>query len=572
MHYYKRLGVAADVTLHTPADVEAVLWIPRVDTFTSTMLTFSRGIQEAEKLREFLKPETGVDLGDPEGLRRVGVDPEAGLVVFSRGGLAHVLFGVEDAETFTEALLAKFLNLGFPPIRSTAPNADGVVIFEVPAQKGTGIHAAFAAHDGLMVLVYRALGENPAAGVKAVLNGVGGAGFFESEHYKTIVAELGDEGPLVYVAGDAFARDEKGLPAAGWFDDLGLPGILNIFVGTRVKAYIQSIDYLAARLSVTTCAANLRANLAVRDGVTLLPDNWLLKDDVVAPDLGRVLPRDTVFMTRLAFNLDGVREAMGQIAKLGSNLSELGAIVGLGGKGTDPVAGLLGQFVHKSLEDRHVVADGLDHLTGHVAVALVGVNKKASLSEVADFSHPGKLMGHTLQLVFAAQVKDAGKVWETWWPKREVLAEEGFTTQELLHPEWKGFKLERNCGPPPAPKPGEKKKRQTVPPVCENYGVLLAGDVFLFTTGPGTLDRVTETMRGAASTLEGLSREPLAHEVLRHGPMLNGGYFSFDGLLKAVRNRNLPSGATRYLAQMYELAYRLKTRGGDVNAHVLLTR
>lgn len=558
--YFNRLGMAADVTQFTPADADAVLWIPRADEFTAAMLTFSRGIQEASRLRELLKPETGVDLGDEEGLRKVGVDPEAGLVVFSRHGMTHILFGVEDAKTFLDALQAKFINLGHPPARPLPPGGSDVVIHVVTEKEGDEIHAAFAAYDGLLVLVYRGSGTDPAEGVRATLAGteeVGG--FFDSATFEELEDRLGRKGPLLYLSGDRFARGPDGQPRLGFLDGIELPAIAMAVVRGRVAEYLRNIAWAAARVDVTPCAANVQLALEVKGDVTLIPSAWLVPESTNSPDFGRFLPRDSVVVTRLGVNLAGPTAAIRWLLKVAS----FGGVV----DDDDPIAGLLGSVVHKDLSDRHLLTDVVDHLTGHIALAVVGVHRKAKLSDVVNIEDPRLLLGSTLQLVAGFQLQKPKAFWEKWWAKRDVLGEAGFDVVRLVHPEWQILKLERHCKPAPR-NPAPKGP----PPPCERYGLLLIDDLLLLTTGPDTLERVYEAASGNATNLRGLTREPLAQGVLEHERMLAGGYFSFDGLLKAIRNRNLPGGATRYLAQMYELAFTIDTSGGDVRSQLLLTR
>ena len=569
-HLWQRLGAAADVTEFTPADADAVIWIPRVDEFTEALVVFTRGVQEAARLRELLEPETGVDLGDPEGLRRVGVDPEAGFVVFSRAGMVHFLLGVEDADTFIEALVAKFANLGYPEVVRAEPDADGIVTFVVPAKNHKDTHAAFAADDGLLVLVFRGRGRDPQGAVRSVLGGVGEAGsFFETEDFREVEERLGKEGPLMYANGGSFARDRAGNPKLGLLDELGLPPLLGDIVRERIGGFLGHVRYAAARASVGQCAASVRGMLRVNGGPTLLPQSWLLPDTQPPPSFGKLLPRDTVLMTRLALNLDAIIQPLAGLARLASGLGGLASKLGLG-KSSDPIAEALGTYVHPDLADRHVVRDLFDHLTGHISVSLVGLSRKAMLS---DLVRPDRVVDWlaAVQLVVLIEVERPAQLWEKWWEKRTLLGALGFEAERMLHPEWRIYRLERGCKPTEK-EPRRRGRKKEKPMPCERYGMMLAGNVLVLTTGEGTLERVVHSTAGHAADLYGLTREPAARSVLGTGSMLGGAYFSFDGLLKSVRNRNLPGGATRYFAQMFELALTLQTSGGDARAELLLTR
>ena len=565
-----RMGAAADVTRFTPEDVDVLVWIPRVDQATTALVDFTRGVQEAATLRDFLKPETGVDLGDPEGMRRAGIDPEAGLVVFSRHKMVHVLFGVEDADTTLEALVAKFTNLGFPPA-SKSKGADDITFYRIPDKEDSDLtHAAFASDDGLLVLVYRGGGDDPEAAVKTVLDGPpAGKSFFDSERFKDIERRLGSEGPLIYVDGGSFARDREGNPRAGWLDSAGLPKIATSMVRTRVRTYLEKVAYAAARVQMNKCASEIRMTLSVEDGASLNPASWVASPKTQSPNFGHLLPRDTVMMFRLGLDLDAINDVVLQLGKMGAGISKLGALIGIGPKrGKDPVAALLGDQVHPELEDMHVVSDLLGHLTGHVMVSVVGLDRRAKLADVLE-AESVALWLNTVSVVVGAQLKDSKKFFETWWPKRDLLGRMGFKMERVKDERWTAYRVQRNCGKNVKMVTVKGKKRK---PVCEHYGLLIKDDVLLVTTGAGSFERVFNVVRKQASDLRSLTREEVARSVLDHGKLFAGGYFSFDGLLRAVRGRNLPSGATRYLAQLYELAFVLETAGGDASGQLLLTR
>jgi len=242
----------------------------------------------------------------------------------------------------------------------------------------------------------------------------------------------------------------------------------------------------------------------------------------------------------------------------------LGNILGVGGRGTDPVAGLLGQFVHPDLSDRHVVTDLLQHLTGHVAVGVLGRDPESRIEDVADLGNLRKWLGQTMHLVAAAQLKEPVAFQNRWLEKTTVLSSLGFVSERLVHPTWLLLRFRRGC-------PTEQRA-SGAPNQCEEYGLIVKDDVLLVTTGRGTLDRVIETASGNTTNFHGLTREPLAISVLEHGAMLAGVYFSFDGLLRNLRGANLPGGTTRHLAQLYEIALTLQTTDGDASGQFLLTR
>jgi hypothetical protein len=470
--------------------------------------------------------------------------------------MLHLLLGVENADTVTEALSNKFNNLGFKLQEVSA--SSGPNIFKVLSSDG-GVHAAYGAQGGLLVLVYRRRGNDPMAAVTAV-HGAGdaGSGFFATADFKEVEGKLGKDGALFFARGSRLVLNAQGEPRLGWLNSLGLPDFVDAFVRVRVTDWLQKVKYGAARLSLNSCAASMSVMLQATDGVELLPGNWLLDDAVGGPDFGRMLPRDTVAMARFSVNVAPFIQFVKQMASLGAGVQKLGNLLGLGGKSVDPIAPILGNFIHPLLADRHLVKDVLAHLTGRFAVGVLGMDADAQFVDLLRFrSNPVGWL-HTAELVAALELKDAKAFFAKWWAKRSIAASIGFAIAERRGQNWIGVTLERRCR-------GKGKG-------CQRINLVLKGDVLLVLTGRSSLDRVAAVLDGKASDYRGLTREKEAIAVLEHAPMFAGAYFSFDGLLRALRNRNLPGGATRYLAQFYELAMTFDTAGPNARAKLLLTR
>ena len=559
--HYSKLGAGADVTRFVPADAVTVFHVPRLDQAAEALSKFTRGINEAARLREYLKAETGADLGSRDGLRQVGVDPEAGMAIYAKNGLYHLLFGVEDPLKLSTAISAKFVNLGYPAPKNAA-NEDTTVVRTV-LDKNNEPFAVYAARDGLMAVVYSAGGADPAAGLEAVFD-TSSERFFDSEKYKNASQKVTGEGPFFYVDGSLMPETAHGNSRASFVDGLGLPDVASAFIKPSIESYLKRINFAAARMSIEPCASAVSMTLDVDGDARVLPASWMLPDSSTAPDFGKMMPRDTVVMLRLALNTTGVSE---MVTRMTSGLANLGNMLGMGGSNFDPIAGILGGQVHPDLADRHVIKDVVNHLTGHISVSLAGLGKKAKLSSLIRPRSANEFLS-AVQLVLALQLKDGKAFWTKWKAKQDVLQKLGFKVDELVDEEWEGLRLQRNCGRPARARGG----RRGAPPPCEHYGLIYKDDMLVVTSGNGTLERVFQTITGQASDMRGLTREPMAELVLDHGPMLVGAYFSFDGLLKAVANKNLPGGATRYLAQMYELAFSLNSASGGTTTQLLLTR
>jgi hypothetical protein len=294
--HYDRLRAGADVTRYVPANAQTLFWVPRLDQAAEALSRFTRGINEAARLREYLKAETGADLGSAEGLRQVGVDPEAGMAIYSQGPLIHLLFGVEDPLKLSRAIAAKFVNLGYPP-PANAENEDTTQIRTVKDAEGR-VYAAYAARDGLMAVVYSVSDADPTEGLKGVFD-TSGDRFFDSETYKAAEKKVPGEGPLIFLEGAAIATQPDGKSRAEVLNALGLPGVVDAFVRPSVEDYLKRLRYVAARLDVSPCATSVNVVLDVEGDARLLPATWLLPDSSQSPDFGQMMPRDTVMMMRL---------------------------------------------------------------------------------------------------------------------------------------------------------------------------------------------------------------------------------------------------------------------------------
>jgi len=550
---WMQLGVAADVQQYTPPDVDALLWLPRVDRATEDLVQFSRGVTETDGLRTFLKPETGVDIADPEGLRKAGIDPEAGLVLFTRKGNLFLLFGVEDAEKFTDALVAKFQNSGHSGV---APSQEGGALYRVPDPKDDALTvAAFGARDGLMALVYRRAGKDPLQVIDEVLEPLGEGSFFETQRYSEIVTKVGKDGPLIYADGHTFALTADGKPRSQWMKRVQMPAIVRSVITERVNRYLNNVSYLAARVDMNNCTAAVRSVVKVENDTALIPPNWLVSSQLPPPKFGELLPRDTVLMFRTAIRMERLSEIALQLGRMGSGI---GGVFGLGKPSNDPVERFLGEHVHRDLADRHVVKDLTGHMTGHVAIGIVGLDTRVTIRKLTQIHRDPMAALQALNLVLLVEMHHPKKFIDTWWPKKTLLERFGYTVTRTNQGDSVVVQIQRGC------KSGKSS--------CEEYGFLTAGNVVFFTSGRDTATRLQDVLALKASNLNTRTREPLAKNVLEEKNMLTGVYLSFDGLLKAVQKRNVPGGLKRYLSQFFEVAMSVDLNNDGVNGQLLLTR
>jgi hypothetical protein len=560
----QRLGASADVQSYVPADAQAILWIPQIGEFTTQLMSFTRGIQETSLLRDALKPETGVDLGDVEGMRRVGIDPEAGVALVWKEGLAYILLGVEDADALSAGLSAKFKNLGYtvqPP-----PEDDAGGLYLVYESAGSE-HAAFQSRNGLMALTYRVTGDSPSQALSGIFS-VSQGSFFTTERYKRLRERVGDKGLMFYLDTDMSdgPRSELSLRSASSI----LPPLVGPLVIAHLKKWMAKVQFLAGSITLSSCEALAKLTAVTETSTApLIPKEWVIQGDGSIPKMAAVLPRDTVLFTRLELNVTPVGALIRSLAGF------TGGLRGLLGK-TDAVASLLGEYVHPDLADRHLIRDVVDQLSGQVGVALLGIDRRAPVNELIDFSFPQRWLNQA-QLVFAVEVRDGAHFWDRWWSKRGLLSALGYSVLERTDIDSSVADnlgaIERMCSRKER-RTARRKSRtnKTLLPPCERYHVLRRGNMLWITTGAGTIERVLAAIRGDAAPLPGLTREPLATAVFESAHMSLGGYFSFDGLLKSIENRNLPGGATRYLAQMFEFVFRLDVTGPHGDLDLLLTR
>ncbi len=548
-----QLGIAADVKEFTPPDVDALLWLPRVDRTTENLIRFSRGVAETEALQTFLKPETGVDIADPDGLRKAGIDPEAGLVLFTRNGNLFLLFGVEDEEKFTEALVAKFQNSGHHNVTPSETNSH---IYRVPDPKDESNNvAAFGAHNGLMALVYRRAGKDPLQVIDEVLKPLGDKSFFETKRYTDIVQQVGKEGPLIYADGRTFAKNADGNPRSQWIQRIQMPSMVRTVITERINRYLSNISYLAARVGLDDCTAAVRSVVKVENKTSLIPPSWLLNTQSPPPKFGELLPRDTVFMARTAIRMERISDIALQLGRMGSGIS---GVLGLGKPSEDPVQKFLGDHVHRDLADRHIVKDITGHMTGHVALGIVGLDPRVTIRKLSRTIQEPSTALQAFHAVLLVEMHHPKKFIDTWWPKRSILERHGFKITRTEEADSVLIKIRRGC----------KTNRSK----CEEYGFLAAGNVVFFTSGRDTVNRLQDVLALKSSNLNTRTREPLAKKVLEDQHMLTGAYLSFDGLLKAVQKRNVPGGIKRYLSQFFEVALSLDLNDNGVNGQLLLTR
>ncbi|MEC8022555.1 MAG: hypothetical protein VX223_01385 [Myxococcota bacterium] len=562
--YVTRPTASTDVSAYVPADAESILWVPILHEFTSQLMLFSRGIQEIALFRDLLKAETGVVIVDSESIRDIGVDPEAGLALVWRSGHLHLLIGVQNEARLSSAIISKFENLGYR-VQSPPPDGQGALYSAYGASDE--LRAAFDIRDGLMVLVYAADGTNPVDAITSIYER-GSQTFFQTDRYQDVVSKVGESGVLLY---SATTQDNATLARLTQLTQSeAIPSILRPWIRPAIDAWLRSVEYVAGSIRIGSCETQSKVVVVSQsEGVSLIPRAWRMSSDLPIPDMASILPRDTVLFTRQELRLKPLENLLRKLAGL------TGGIRGLLGAG-DPTAEVLGKYVHPELNDRHVVKDVFSHLTGHLSVAFLGIDRRAPVAELIDLSVPQRWLNQ-VQLVLGLQVRDGSKFWARWWPKRTILETLGYAITSIpgipSSVADAAVTIRRMCTTRDRARTTRRQPRRTGTRIpCETYGILRRGDLIWMTTGAETLERLLTTAKGDTAPMPGLTREPLAKSVLGSSSMFFGGYFSFDGLLKAVENRNLPGGATRYLAQMFEMAFLLDTDGNDLRYEFLLTR
>jgi len=244
-----------------------------------------------------------------------------------------------------------------------------------------------------------------------------------------------------------------------------------------------------------------------------------------------------------------------QLGRMGSGLSE---VLSLGKPTADPVQAFLRDHVHRDLADRHIVKDITGHMTGHLALGIVGLDARVTIKKLTQTLRKPMAALQTFHAVLLVEMHHPKKFIETWWPKKSILERHGYKVSRTEEADSVLVKIKRGC----------KTNRSS----CEEYGFLAAGNVVFFTSGRDTVDKLQEVLALKSSNLRTRTREPLAEQVLEDTHMLTGAYLSFDGLLKAVQKRNIPGGLKRYLSQFFEVALSLDLNDHGIHGQVLLTR
>ncbi len=558
---WHRAQPSGDVASRLPAELDTLVFLPNLEQAITSALHFARGVSETSRFRDLFKAETGADIGTAEGLRTVGFDPEGAFAVIVHQRVSTLIAGAEAPDRLLPAMVSKLQNLGFARVETAPLEASGLQLITAGDESGA-VEVAVAIHEGLLALSFPSAGADAVAAAKSFVSAPTAAPFFDSTVGRALLAQLPGDGPIWYGAAARTLKTDDGKPRYDVAKLLGLPDVVAGGVNAYLGRWIESVEFAGARMNIEPCATAVLAALGTRDSVPLIPAAYRPKTQ--APDFGRVLPRDTVAVVRTAIDVGAIADPFIALATMGASLGSL-----VGG-GEDPIAAFLGKQVSPELADRHVVNDLLAHVSGHFALALLGVDRKAPLPELGDLSNPLRWLSQ-VQLVLGVGLADGQRFLDLWWQKRGVLAAFGFESEEIAAtlPEARVLKLSRNCRPPPPPPKGLKPPP---PKLCERYGVFATSAALYLTSGHHALDRLLAVESGKANDLRSLTREPLGISVLEHGPETLGLYFSFDGLLKAVSGRNLPGGATRYLAQAFEFVTTLDAQGGDAIFRLLLTR
>ena len=569
VRYLQRQRASVDVRAFIPAVIEGLIFIPKVDEFTEQLIHFIRGIEEVSLVSELLKNETGVQLRDSESLRAVGIDPEAGLGLFWAQDCLYLLLGVEEPESLLSALSSKFNNLGFDVEMSTSSDSTPEYRVLGPEKR---LVATYRVEESLLTVVYSDAELAPETAFNLVSSPAGQA-FFDTEEGIALQKEHTASKAMFYLRiQDNSVHPWMVLPST-------VPASIRGWLQSFVDAMRAGVQSVTGALHLGSCEAGLQIVLtAAQDAGPLVATGWKLESAPstqsnvsTAVGLADLLPRDTVLFTRFEVNLRPVGELLRSFVSLTGGLQ---ALMG----GGDAVAGFLGKYVHPELSDRHVLNDLLYAADGHLGVSLLGIDDRAQVHQLIDVSDPIRWLTQ-VHLALSVTLRDGPSFFATWWEKRQILEGLGYTlSKPASSPSGTADTvalIQRGCNSPLSKAPHirrktQKKGKDGLP--CEEYGVLLRGNTLLLTSGRGSLSRLLATASGEAAALPTLTRETLAKEVFGAAPLLWGGYFSFDGLLRAVENRNLPGGATRYLAQLFELAVRLRSVESNIHLELLLTR
>ncbi len=509
-------GRGGDALSLVPAESRAVVVIPRSESLRQRLVAFLAGVEGASGLIELIDARFGVDLSTEDGLRRVGLDPSGGLVVFEHAGALAVGVSVVSAQRFA-ALVANRAEKGAGATVRRVEDPSGLAGVADGPPEGAGVDAAplwrlafGSARDGLGLAVLTRGEADPEAAWRALASGAGG--FAASAPAATAKSALGD-------AAGAYAV-VRGAPPVP--DGLGTAGAF-------VKPVLSKLSLWTGAAALTDDRLSLHAHGAW-EGDGELPAGWLVAPDAPAP-LADVFPKALTAFARLRFDAARVRGLPGFLRN---------AVI------PSVFPGAVGARLPTPPEL-------LDLATGELAIAVLGLDPDTSVEQMVQAARRPEAFLQQLHSAAGLRVRDAAAAKALLDRGADGLRADGFAVDAVARGGYTGYSVRR-----------DKPQREV-------WSLLLRGDALVLLTGEGEAERFLDVADGRGVNVATAAQETLGAGLLAgDGPSL-GLLVTFPRVTRELAEKGLPPYFLKLINDIRAVGVSLGVRGDGVDLGLEVT-
>lgn len=520
----------ADVAALVPADAAAAVLLPPLESLRPPLLAFADGMEGAQGVFDWLAQRYGVDLQAEDGLPAIGVDPRAGAALFWHEGFVVVALGVRDAEAFQAFVAGQLPLFGYGAAQPLAGAAPLETVWTARDRGPNGVPpVAWAVHEGRAVLALPWGAPTPAG---AGADEAGGPAPADPTEPVRVLLTRGPAAALVSdarftaltgapagQAGAAPAGDGPGATIRAWLDvertllpPAAVQQLLSPlgFAQGLVRPVVDGWSGAGLTLTVAPQRLSLVARVGRRPDAAPLPLDWV-QSAGAAPGYGTLLPSSTGLLLRLRFNAAKLTELPAFLRRM--------VLAGNPFSTWHPFAGGL-----------DLGGDLLPHLTGDLALAVLGLADAATLASLdAAAQNPVRFV-RELDLALLARVRDPEAFAARIAAHVESVRASGAQAEALPFQPGNGAGAE---GPP-------LRAWQLSGGNLRFLGVALLDDVAVLTVGRDALERVLRAARDDAPALAARARTALDQAVVGPSEALVGAHLSFDRIARELECKGFP--------------------------------
>lgn len=525
-----RSGCSCDrvenVEPYVPEDASGAILFSPPGALRPPIAAFLAGVAGEGGLFDWMDGKYGVDISSEDGLRASGIEPGLGIALVRRDGVSLLLGGASDQDAFTRLVYARLSALGYPA--PTEHEAGGMKVLSVLGDAEAGRpHVAFGWKDNLAILATGA--EDEAVLIEAVRavaarDGSSG-GFTTTDGWRSMAEALPTQGPGALAYYDLHALQGDDRPLVGMLRGLGP------MVGGALEKGLASARDLGFRFTVVDDRIALDGLLRAEEGA--IPTDWITVEGP-PPPFGAMLPRETTMLLRLRANVLMIRDLPAFIREM---------IL---------PAGILGR-IHPLLKAADPDQDLLAHMTGHVAVAFIGLGEASVLGKLVVARKLSQVTSQ-IQAALLFEVHDARAFLAAWSDYGENAAKAGFELTETP-----GI-----AGGPPV-------MRFSQPKTGEDYAVLVSGNVVALLIGSEAYVEVRDVLEGRATPLRERAESPLAKAVVgavgseaEAAKITAGVFLTFNRLTRQLGEKGAPPFYLRVINSIFEATAALEVTPSSV--------